>query len=71
MALASALLHGSAMEKVNFQPGDIIMMDGLYGCSSETCGFQAWGISGRRFARPACGHETEWKLIRRRVDNWW
>jgi hypothetical protein len=49
-----------------FRYGDIILFDGLYGC--ESCGFQSWGISGRRFPRLACGHEGVWRLIRRRED---
>ena len=58
------------MDKVTFRPGDIILMDGLYGCSSGECEQQVWGTSGRRFLRMTCGHE-EWRLIRRRIDNWW
>jgi hypothetical protein len=68
--LASALLRPTCMEKVSFRPGDLIMLDGLYGCSDESCGLRAWGTSGRRFIRLACGHQ-EWTLIRRRMDNWW
>jgi hypothetical protein len=54
-----------------FRSGEIIMLDGLYGCSSDTCNHQVWGISGRRFPRLACGHEVEYRLIRRRVDHAW
>ena len=55
------------MERVQFRAGDIIMLDGLYRCSSEECNLQAWGTSGRRFPRLTCGHES-WFLVRRRVD---
>jgi hypothetical protein len=56
------------MERINFSHGDIIMLDGLYGCSHEDCGHQQWGISGRRFPKLSCGHQTDWKLLRRRID---
>lgn len=58
------------MERINFKPGDVILLDGLYGCSSDECIHQQWGVSGRRFGRLACGHDAEYRLIRRRVDNW-
>ena len=58
------------MEK-RFRVGDIILFDGLYGCTEGACTSEQWGTSGRRLAPPACGHHGEWKLIRRRVDRWW
>lgn len=59
------------MDRVTFKPGDVIMLDGVYGCSAGECEHQQWGISGRRFPRLACGHDAEYLLIRRRMDNWW
>jgi hypothetical protein len=53
-----------------FRTGDVILLDGLYACGSEKCETQAWGVPGRRFQRPNCGHE-EWRLVRRRVDAGW
>jgi hypothetical protein len=50
-----------------FRAGDVILLDGLYGC--DACDVTAWGVPGRRFPRPGCGHQGEWKLIRRRVDH--
>jgi hypothetical protein len=57
------------MEKATFRPGEIILLDGLYGCTHQDCAHQEWGTSGRRFTRLRCGHD-EYKLIRRRLDVW-
>jgi hypothetical protein len=53
--------------QLRFRAGDVILLDGLYGCGAEECSVQAWGVPGRRFGRPDCGHE-DWRLIRRRLD---
>jgi hypothetical protein len=50
-----------------FRAGDVILLDGLYECAAESCEVKAWGIPGRRFQPPGCGHE-EWRLVRRRID---
>jgi hypothetical protein len=63
------LLQAERMEKVSFQAGDIILYDGLYGCG--TCDAQLWGVAGRRLPRLGCGHDGDWRLIRRRLDRWW
>ena len=52
---------------MRFRTGDVILLDGLYGCGSDACKVQSWGVPGRRFTKPNCGHE-EWRLLRRRVD---
>ncbi len=49
-----------------FRVGEVILLDGLYSCDSCELA-TAWGVPGRRFPKPECGH-PEWKLIRRRVD---
>ena len=59
------------MERVSFKPGDMILLDGLYGCAQGECVHRQWGISGRRFGRLPCGHDSEYRLIRRRVDLAW
>ncbi len=57
------------MEKMIFKPGDVIMLDGLYGCAHEECAHTQWGISGRVFPnRVPCGHDATFRLIRRRMD---
>lgn len=59
------------MDRVIFKPGEVILLDGLYGCSHDACELKHWGTAGRRFPRLTCGHEADYKLIRRRVDHWW
>lgn len=59
------------MEKVLFRAGDIILFDGLYGCTDDTCPHSHWGVAGRRLPALGCGHEKEWRLIRRRMDHCW
>jgi hypothetical protein len=57
------------MEKTIFKPGEVILLDGLYGCTHEACPHTHWGVSGRQFpTRIPCGHEAEFRLIRRRLD---
>jgi hypothetical protein len=56
------------MERVTFRPGDIILLDGLYGCSAEECEHHVWGVSGRRLPELACGHGAEWRHVRPRPD---
>ncbi|MBI4510681.1 MAG: hypothetical protein HY698_13690 [Deltaproteobacteria bacterium] len=59
------------MDKILFRKGDIILYDGIYGCASGFCEHQVWGIAGRRLPELGCGHLSEWRLVRRRVDKCW
>ena len=54
-----------------YRSGEIIFLDGLYGCGAAPCAETTWGTAGRRLPPLPCGHGADWRLLRRRVDRWW